>query len=201
MLNKLRVIDLSTDVAGAFATRLLGVYGADVVLIEPPEGHAIRHLAPHFGGAIDNPDASILAAYYHAGKRSITLDLDSAEDRAALESLIAGADAVIESYAPGELAARGIDLNALSEQHPALVVTQITPYGQRGPRAHWRATALTAAAAGGQMALCGDPDREPLKTAGHQAYVQGGLHGFSATATALYAAEHTGIGDRLDLSL
>ena len=78
MLDGLRVIDLSADVGGAFATRLLGVYGADVVLVEPPEGHAIRQLAPHFGGASDDPDASILAAYYHAGKRSITLDLDTA---------------------------------------------------------------------------------------------------------------------------
>ena len=210
MLDGLRVIDLSADVGGAFAARLLAVYGADVVLVEPPDGHAIRHLAPHraraehnsaTNRAEDDPNASILAAYYHAGKRSITLDLDSSEDRAVLERMIAGADAVIESYAPGALAARGVDLEALSEQHPALVVTQLTPYGQSGPRANWRATALTAAAAGGEMSLCGEPDREPLKTAGHQAYLQGGLHAFSATATALYAAAQSGIGDRIDLSL
>ncbi len=201
MLEGVRVIDLSADVGGAFAARLLGVYGADVILVEPPEGHAIRHLPPHLGDDAGNPDASILAAYYHAGKRSITLDLDTTEDRETLESLIAGADAVIESYAPGELAARGIDLEALSERHPGLVVTQITPYGQTGPRAHWRATALTAAAAGGEMALCGDPEREPLKTAGHQAYLQGGLHGFSATALGLYAAAHSGVGDRIDISI
>jgi len=201
MLEGVRVIDLSADVGGAFAARLLGVYGADVILVEPPGGHAIRHLAPHLNDAIDDPNASILAAYYHAGKRSITLDLDHAEDRDTLEALVAGADVVIDSHAPGQLAARGIDLEALSEQHPALVVTQLTPYGQTGPRADWRATALTAAAAGGEMALCGEPDREPLKTAGHQAYLQGGLHAFSATATALYAAAHSGIGDRLDLSI
>lgn len=201
MLEGVRVIDLSADIGGAFAARLLGVYGADVVLVEPPAGHPIRHLPPHLGDDAGNPDASILAAYYHAGKRSITLDFDDADDRETLKSLIAGADAVIESYAPGELASRGIDLEALSEQHPGLVVTQITPYGQTGPRAQWRATALTAAAAGGEMALCGDPEREPLKTAGHQAYLQGGLHGFSATALGLYAAAHSGIGDRIDISI
>ena len=201
MLDGLRVIDLSADVGGAFAARLLAVYGADVVLVEPPEGHAIRHLAPHLSGAEDDADASILAAAYHAGKRSLTLDLGATEDRAVLEQLIAGADAVIESHAPGALAAKGVNLEALREQHPALVVTQVTPYGQTGPRAGWRATALTAAAGGGEMALCGEPDQEPLKTAGHQAHLQGGLHAFSATATALYAAAHTGIGDRIDLSL
>ena len=201
MLEGVRVIDLSSDVGGAFAARLLAVYGADVVLVEPPGGNAIRQLPPHLDGASDNPDASILAAYYHAGKRSIELDLDRAEDRATLEALIARADVVIESGAPGALASQGIDLVALSEQHPALVVTQLTPYGQTGPRADWRATALTAAAAGGEMALCGDPDREPLKTAGHQAYLQGGLHAFSSTATALFAAARSGIGDRIDLSI
>ena len=201
MLDGLRVIDLSTDVAGAFATRLLAVYGADVILVEPPGGHPIRQLAPHLAGSEGDPDASILAAYLHGGKRSITLDLDRSEDRATLERLIAGAGAVIESDAPGALAARGVDLVALSERHPALVVTQVTPYGQTGPRAGWRATALTAAAAGGEMALCGEPDQEPLKTAGHQAYMQGGLHAFSATATALATAARSGIGDRIDLSL
>ena len=201
MLEGVRVIDLSADVGGAFAARLLAVYGADVILVEPPGGHAIRQLPPHFDDRAADPDASILAGYYHAGKRSIVLDFDDAADRETLERLIAGADAVIESYAPGELRAKGIDLEALSERDPALVVTQITPYGQTGPKAHWRATALTSIASGGEMSLCGDPEREPLKVAGHQAYLQGGLHGFSATATALYAAAHTGIGDRIDLSL
>ena len=201
MLDGVRVIDLSTDVAGAFATRLLAVYGADVIVVEPPGGHAIRSIPPRAGGIDGGPDASILGAYLHAGKRSIVLDLDTPEDRAILDRLIASADAVIETHAPGVLAAQGIDLDAAIERQPTLVVTSITPYGQDGPRAHWRATSLTAAAAGGEMSLCGEPDLEPLKTAGHQAYYQGGLHGFSATAMALLAAKRSGTGDRIDLSL
>ena len=84
MLDGVRVIDLSTDVAGAFATRLLGVYGADVVLVEPPGGHPVRSIPPRAGGIDGGPDASILGAYLHAGKRSIVLDLDTPEDRATL---------------------------------------------------------------------------------------------------------------------
>ena len=201
MLDGVRVIDLSTDVGGAFATRLLAVYGADVILVEPPGGHAVRSIPPRAGGIDGGPDASILGAYLHAGKRSIVLDLDTPEDRATLDHLIASADAVVETHAPGALAAQGVDLDAAIERQPALVVTSITPYGQDGPRAHWRATSLTAAAAGGEMSLCGEPDLEPLKTAGHQAYYQGGLHGFSSTAMALLAARRSGTGDRIDLSL
>ena len=201
MLDGVRVIELSTDVAGAFATRLLAVYGADVIVIEPPGGHAIRSMPPRAGEIDGDPDASILGAYLHAGKRSIVLDLDSAEDRVTIERLIASADAVVETHAPGALAARGIDLNSLIDHQPTLVVTSITPYGQNGPRAQWRATSLTAAAAGGEMSLCGEPELEPLKTAGHQAYYQGGLHGFSATGMALLAAKRSGTGDRIDLSL
>jgi len=201
MLNGVRVIELSTDVAGAFATRLLAVYGADVIVIEPPGGHVIRSMPPRARGIDGGPDASILGAYLHAGKRSIVLDLDSAEDRVTIDRLIASADAVVETHAPGALAARGIDFNALIDRQPTLVVTSITPYGQNGPRAQWRATSLTAAAAGGEMSLCGEPELEPLKTAGHQAYYQGGLHGFSATAMALLAARRSGTGDRIDLSL
>ena len=201
MLEDLRVIDLSTDVAGAFATRLLAVYGAEVIVVEPPGGHAIRAMPPWAGADASNPDASVLAAYLHSGKRSIELDLGRADDLAVAVGLIEGADAVIETHAPGSLAALGLDLDQLLERQRHLVVCSITPYGQDGPRAQWRATSLTAAAAGGEMALCGEPDLEPLKTAGHQAYYQGGLHGFSATAMALLAARRSGTGDRLDLSL
>ena len=68
-----------------------------------------------------------------------------------LDRLIASADAVIETHAPGALAAQGVDLDAAIERQPSLVVTSITPYGQDGPRAHWRATSLTAAAAGDRV--------------------------------------------------
>jgi crotonobetainyl-CoA:carnitine CoA-transferase CaiB-like acyl-CoA transferase len=201
MLAGMRVIDLSADVAGAFASKLLAQYGADVIAVEPPEGHPTRWLAPRLGDDAEDPELGLLFAYLGAGKRSVVLDLAVAEECERLRALIAGADAVIESYAPGALAERGIDLDAIAEEQPALVITSITPYGQTGPKADWRATALTAFAAGGQMSICGDADKPPLKTAGHQAYYQGGLHGFSATATALAAAARSGVGDRIDLSL
>jgi crotonobetainyl-CoA:carnitine CoA-transferase CaiB-like acyl-CoA transferase len=198
VLEDLRVIDLSTDVAGAYASRFFAAFGADVIKVEPPAGDPTRFLPPRAGvGA----DAGILFAYLNAGKRSLVLDADDGGQRESLLDLLATADLVVESAAPGEWAARGIDFGALLAANPALVVCSITPFGQDGPRAAWRTTALTAFASGGQMMLCGDPDRPPLKTAGHQAAYQAGLHGFAACATALFAAGRTDIGDWIDISM
>jgi len=198
MLEGSRVIELSADVAGAFAGRLLAAYGADVIVVEPPAGHVIRSLPPRAG---KDPNQSILFAYLGAGKRSVALNLDDPASIKSVHDLIATADIVIDSYAPGVLASKGLDPAALIEEFPSLVVCSITPFGQKGPRANWRATALTAAASGGQMAVCGDGDMPPLKTAGHQAHYQAGLHGFSAALTALYAASKSGIGDWIDISI
>ena len=198
MLSDLRVVDLSSDVAGAYATKLLAAFGADVVKVEPPEGDPTRRMAPRTG---ELPNQGILFAYLNTGKRSAILDVAKAEDLGRLRGLLERADLIVESGAPGEWARRGIDFDGLMASNPALVVCSVTPFGQDGPRSQWRATALTAFAAGGQMMLCGDPDAPPLKTAGHQAHYQGGLHAFSASVTALLAARRSGLGDRLDISL
>ncbi|MEE8422256.1 MAG: CoA transferase [Dehalococcoidia bacterium] len=206
MLSGIRVVDISTDVAGAYAAKLFATYGADVIKIEPPSGDPTRRLPPFGGdgangGGDPGPDASILFAYLNAGKRSVVLDLASDGDRDSLRALIATADVVFDRSAPGELAAQGIDLSVLMEQQPRLIVCSITPFGQDGPRSQWRATALTAFASGGQMMICGEPELPPLKTAGHQAHYQAGLHGFSSAMTALYAARAGAPGDRIDISV
>ncbi|MBM3140920.1 MAG: hypothetical protein FJZ92_12120, partial [Chloroflexi bacterium] len=197
-LEGVRVVDLSDDVAGAYAARLLAALGADVVKVEPPEGDPTRRRSPRIG---ESPDGGVLFAALNAGKRSLVLDPDRADDREALWRLLIGARVVIETGAPGAWRARGVDLDALLEARPATVVCSITPFGQDGPRAAWRVTALTAAAAGGQLALCGELDQPPLKTAGHQAHYQAGLHGFAASLTALFAAQRTGAGERIDISV
>ena len=78
MLEGTRVVEFSTDVAGAFTGRLLALYGADVIVVEPPEGHPVRHLPPWPNG-VQSPDDSVLFAYLGAGKRSVVLDLATAE--------------------------------------------------------------------------------------------------------------------------
>ena len=144
------------------------------------------------------PDGSILGAYLHTGKRSVVLDGADVENRARLLALLRNADLIVES---GASVGRGVNLAAVLKERPGMVLCSVTPYGQDGPHAAWRSTALTAAAAGGQMALCGEPGQPPLMTAGDQAGYQGGLHVFAASITALLGAARTGAGDHIDLSL
>jgi crotonobetainyl-CoA:carnitine CoA-transferase CaiB-like acyl-CoA transferase len=198
LLEGVRVVDLSTDVAGAYGAKLLASYGADVVKVEAAGGDPTRRLASIEAG---NPDASVLFGYLNTAKRSVVLDAGDALQREAIVALLRTADVVIESGVPGEWAARGVDFDSLREERPGIVVCSVTPFGQTGPRAGWKATALTAFAAGGQMVLCGDPDKPPLKAAGYQAFYQAGLHVFSSTVTALFGAKRTGLGEWIDISI
>lgn len=197
MLHGTRVVDLSRDVAGAYACRMLALLGADVVKVEPPEGDPARRRGPRRD---DGGESSALFASLNVSKRSAVLDPDTVEGRGAILSLVERAEVVVEDATPGWWASRGLDFASLTASGP-LVVCSITPYGQDGPQAGWRATALTAAAAGGQLMICGDPESPPLKTAGHQAAMQAGLHGFAASLTALHAARRDGAGDWLDISI
>ena len=199
-LKGLRIVELGTDVASAFAGRLSAIYGADVIIIEPKEGHAIRHLPPWTDDAHD-PNSSVLFGYLGTAKRSMEIDFDNPSSIESLRKLILTSDAVIDGYTPDWLAAHNLDLEALLKEKDSLVVCHITPYGQTGPKRHWTASALTAAAAGGQLYMAGDPDKPPLLTAGHQAYYQAGLQAFGGLITALYAAKMTGQGDILDMSV
>ncbi|MQG56540.1 MAG: CoA transferase [SAR202 cluster bacterium] len=200
VLSGIRIVEIGTDVAAAFAARLCALYGADVITVEPPGGHPIRRLPP-WPDETEDPEQSILFAYLGMGKRSVCLDVNDPEDVRRLIELITTADGVFESYVPGQLRELGIDLDELMDAKPRLSVTHVSPYGQHGPRANWSAGALTAAAAGGQLYLTGDREKPPLLTAGHQAYCQAGLHAFGAMLTSIYAAKTTGVGDSPDISV
>ena len=199
-LKGLKIVELGTDVASAFAGRLSAIYGADVITIEPKEGHAIRHLPPWTDDA-NNPNSSVLFGYLGTGKRSMEIDFSDPSSVESLRKLILTSDAVIDGYAPDWLTEHNLDLEDLLTEKVSLVVCHITAYGQTGPKRHWTASALTAAAAGGQLYMAGDPDKPPLLTAGHQAYYQAGLQAFGGLITALYAVKMTGQGDILDMSV
>ena len=174
MLGPYRVLDLS-DERGWFAGFLLAQLGADVVLVEPPGGwpRGYEHEA------------------YNRGKRSVV-----AADAKAVALLAADADIVLHNDGlPFD-----VDLSALRAESDRLVTVHITPWGETGPKAHWRATDLTLFASSGQLAVTGDSDRPPVRISIPQAW----LHGASqAAVAALVALEHrarTGVGQHVDLS-
>ncbi len=199
-LAALRVLDLSEGVAGAFCTRLLAGFGAEVIKIERPgAGDPLRRHGP-FPEDLPHGEKGALFLYLGAGKKSITLDIAQRTGALILRRLVEEAEVVVEDLAPGHLAEVRLGYASLAGIKPRLVMTSVTAFGQRGPYAGYKATNLTAFAMGGQMAVTGDPDREPLKNGGYQADYQAGLHAFAATVVASLSADATEVGQHIDIA-
>lgn len=190
-LSGLRVIDASEGVAGGYCTRLFAGLGADVIKVERPgTGDTLRRAGP-FLHDLPHTETSALHLQLGAGKRSVTLDVNSPTGADVLLGLLARADVFVTNAARtgGRLSAA-----ALSERFPQLIVASVMPFGSAGPRAEWRGTDLVAHAMGGYLAMTGDPDREPVKPYGHQAEYQAGLHAALGVMAALASRERCGSG-------
>ncbi len=199
MLEKYRVLDLC-DERGHLASAVLASFGAEVIVIEPPEGSRARHIGP-FAGDQEDPEASLEYWSHNRGKKSVVLDLDTDEGRRHLLELAAGADVVIESAGPGIMDAKGLSYIELSAANPALIHASISTFGDDGPKADWLATDLIAAASSGQMWVTGDSDRAPLRISLPQAYYHASIEAAGAVLIALYERQHTsGLGQHIDLS-
>ncbi|MCH8948766.1 MAG: CoA transferase [Chloroflexi bacterium] len=196
-LDDLRVIELSETAAAAFAGRLCADAGAEVLLIEPPDGHPLRREAPFCGE--ESLETSAVHLHVNAGKRSIVLDLRTQAD--ALRGLVIAADIFITDLATAELDPLGLSWTALHGDAPELVMTQVTPFGDSGPFRRYVGTNLVCLALGGQLKITGDPSREPLSNYGAQAEYQGGLSAFAGTGANLLLRDASGAGEYLDLSI
>ncbi|MDO8616730.1 MAG: CoA transferase [Dehalococcoidia bacterium] len=198
-LANLRVLDLSDGIAGAYCTRLFAGYGADVLVLEPPGGHALRRHGP-FAGGPPHRETGAAWLYLAANKRSVTLDIQTATARRLCRRMVEEATIIVESFPPGRLAALGLGLEELRAIKRRIVLLSITPFGQSGRHAQWKATNLTSFASGGQMSLTGEPDREPLVNGGYQAECQAGLQAFAAGATAAVNADALEVPQQVDIS-
>lgn len=199
-LAGIRVIELGQEIAGGFCGKLLAGYGAEVITVEPPGGGGrIRREGP-FANEAAPGETGALHLYLDSGKQSLTLDIESPSGTALLARLLEHADALIVDGPHGWLDEIGLDHETRHELFPKLITTLVSTYGQDGPYADYPATNLTAFAAGGQMSLTGEPDREPLKNGGYQAEYQAGLNAYTATLAGLWAADDTGDGDEIDVS-
>ncbi|MFN8557277.1 MAG: CoA transferase [Dehalococcoidia bacterium] len=128
----------------------------------------------------------LLLQHYCAGKRLVALDIEAPGDRAALLRLLATADVVLEGFALGYLASRGLGHADLARSGLDLIVTSVTPYGQDGPYAGFQASDLVATATGGLMHLTGFPDRAPSRPGGNQSLHVAGATAAYASLIALY---------------
>ncbi len=198
LLAPYRVLDL-TDDRGLLCGKILADLGADVLQIEPPGGSPARNIGPFYEDD-PRPEKSLFWWSYAANKRSITLDLEQRDGRALLEKLVAEADFLIESYAPGYLEGLGLGYEHLASINPKLVMVSITPFGQDGPYSNYQASDIVGMALGGFMYLTGDDDRAPVRVSFPHFY----LHGAAAGATAAMLAHTyrvtTGQGQYVDVS-
>jgi crotonobetainyl-CoA:carnitine CoA-transferase CaiB-like acyl-CoA transferase len=198
MLSPYRVLDL-TDARGLLCGKILADLGADVIQVEPPGGNSARRIGPFYHDEV-HPERSLFWWSYTANKRSITLNLTSRDGQALLKRLVKTADFVVESGAPGELAAAGLGYDTLAALNPALIMVSITPFGQDGPYAHYKAPDLVGMGLAGFMYVTGDPDRPPLRVGFPHFYLHGAAAGATGAMLAHAQRTLTGQGQHVDVS-
>ncbi len=208
-LSGTRIIDLSTVLAGPYATMILADLGADVIKIEPPDGDATRGWGPPWVGDLERGTRT--AAYFLAvnrNKRAVRLDLKTPEGGDVLRRLLADADVLVENFRPGALDRLGFDDEILRSVNPALVHLAISGYGRTGRAAERPGYDFVIQAVGGLMSITGDADADggrPTKVGVAISDVVTGLYAAIGILAALHARTDTGrsadIGQRVDVSL
>ena len=157
-LAGLRVVDLSTVLAGPNCARYLADFGADVIKVERPGGDSLRNMAWR-----DPEDGEGLWwRFVNRNKRTVALDLKNADDAAVLTRLLDEADVLVENFRPGVLERLGFAPEVLHARNPRLVITRVTGFGQTGPYAHRPGFATIAEAMSGLAAITGQPGGDPM---------------------------------------
>ena len=202
LLSAMNVVECGWGVSAAYAAKLLADLGANVVKVEQPEGDIARRRGP-FPNDTPDPERSGLFVYLNINKRGVVADLKKAEGRELLARLLERADIIIHNVPPAERDTYGLESSLLTASHPKLIVTSISMFGERGPRAHWRAHELTASNAGGWAYLSPGaspwPDLPPLKAFGQQCDFQGGVHAAMVTLAAYRHRLKSGQGQAIDV--
>ena len=196
------VLDLSGSVATATTGKIFADFGARVVNVEPPAGHATRRLPPHRPG-VPSPESSGLHALLSPNKQSVVVDLDDGDRQRVLTDLLATADVVLESEPPGALSAKGLGFEDLTRLAPELILTSLSWYGQTGPMAQRPANDATICCELGLVKSIGRLERPPLLPSGYPVQIIAGVSAFVAATTHLLAGVISGArrAAHLDVSL
>jgi len=197
LLDGIRIVDLTTSVAGPYCTMLLGDMGADVIKIERlGTGDDARAWGPPFAAG-----ESLWFLSVNRNKRSVVLDYTTAAGREALAATIKACDAVVVNQPPRVLKKLSIDADSCRTLRPDLVYVAITGFGLHGERSDWTCYDLIAEGYSGIMDLTGDPDGEPQKIGAPAADMLAGADAAYATVAALFDRQRTGRGHVIDVSL
>jgi len=196
-LAGVRVIEMGQLIAGPFAGKTLGEFGADVIKIEPPgTGDPLRNWRMLKDGT------SVWWQVQSRNKRSIALDLRSLEGQDIARKLIAAADVLIENFRPGMLEEWGLGYEQLAQANPGLVMLRISGYGQTGPYRDLPGFGVIGEAMGGLRHLTGEPGRVPVRCGVSIGDTLAALHGTIGVLMALYHRKvNGGKGQVIDVAL
>lgn len=193
-LSNLRVVDISTVLAGPNCARYLADFGADVIKVERPDtGDSLRGMAwrdPRDG-------EGLWWKLVNRNKRNIALDLKNEEDLALLRKLLDDAHVLVENFRPGTLERLGLAPAELLKRNPKLVIVRISGFGQDGPYASRPGFASIAESMAGLAAVSGEPDGPPMLPAIALTDETTGIAAAFATMVAL----HSGVGQVVDINL
>lgn len=196
ILRGVRVLDLTTSIAGPYATLLLADLGADVLKVERLAGDDTRHWGPPF---LDGD-----ALWFHAvnrNKRSLALDYGDPEGRDILHALIARSDVVVTNQIGSAQEKLGVDAETLRRGRPELIHVSLTGFGLTGLNAHLAGYDLIAEGYSGVMDLTGPADAEPQKVGAPAADMLAGADAALMAVAALYRRLNSGEGCSIDVSL
>ena len=191
----LRVLDFGQGIASPYCAMLLGVYGAEIIKVEPPEGDWSRFLGTTYG------NHTTLSAVYNRGKRSLCLDMKHKDAIAIARRLAKDCDVLIEGFRPGVAARLGIGYEELSRDNPGLIYLSVSAFGQSGPYSKRPGSDSVAQAFSGLVSVNVGNDNSPHRVGTTVSDVVTGVYAFQAIATTLFARATVGTGRWIDVNL
>lgn len=194
-LEGIKVVDLSTFLPGPYLTMALADHGAEVVKVEPPGGDPTRHI-----GLADG-QSSVYFRNVNRGKKSVVIDLKTAEGRASLLKLCDGADVFVESFRPGVMQRLGVDYVTVATRNPRIVYCSISAFGQDGPYRDRPAHDLAAMALSGALSVTLGRDGAPAMPGVAVADMLSAMQGLAGILMALFRRQKTGLGDHIDIAM
>jgi crotonobetainyl-CoA:carnitine CoA-transferase CaiB-like acyl-CoA transferase len=196
VLSGYTVLDFTQYIAGPTATRLMAEMGAQVIKLElAPHGDGGRHLPLIKNGA------SGYFVQQNRGKKSLCVDLKSAQGRAVVKELLSHVDVVVENFTPGAIGRMGFDYATVHSINPRIVMCSISTFGQTGELANRPGYDPIGGAYAGVLYMCGDPDGPPSMIGSSVGDVMTGIHALAAITSALLYRERSGVGQYVEATL
>lgn len=195
-LSGIRVLELGQLIAGPFAAKMLGEFGAEVIKIEPPgKGDPLRNWRLLHEGT------SVWWQVQSRNKKSVSLDLRKPEAQDLIRALVKDIDVVVENFKPGTMEGWGLGWEELRAINPRLVMLRVSGYGQTGPYRDLPGFGAIGEAMGGLRHLSGEPGRTPVRVGISIGDSLSALHGVIGILLALRARDQNGAGQMIDVAL